>query len=271
MKTESKWPKATTMWVDNGTLYASIPFTWELPVVERQLGWYKRVVVGGPAVRIMPSYFDQHSQVEIGNDMPGLLQRINPMATKTTTGCVRKCGFCAVPAMEGKLKCLPDWPDLPILIDNNLLAAPKAHFDRVIDRLVKWGWADFNQGLDSRLLTEYHAKRISEIKKPLVRLSLDSMEYVDDWNRAFDILRGVGIAKHNIRSYALIGFDSDRTEAWDRCHYIQDKGIKVLPQWFHELDAMEHNIVTDKQRDLGWSDYDRRSIMQWFYQHKVAV
>ena len=40
--------------------------------------------------------------------------------------------------------------------------------------------------------------------------------------------------------------------------------------WFHELDVMEKNTVTPKQAALGWNDYERRRIMQWFYQHKKA-
>jgi hypothetical protein len=41
--------------------------------------------------------------------------------------------------------------------------------------------------------------------------------------------------------------------------------------WFHELTALERNIVTDRQKELGWNDYERRKLMQWFYQHKKAV
>jgi hypothetical protein len=41
--------------------------------------------------------------------------------------------------------------------------------------------------------------------------------------------------------------------------------------WFHALDATAPNIVTPEQERRGWSDYERRKIMQWFYQHKRAV
>ena len=68
---------------------------------------------------------------------------------------------------------MEDWPDLPVLCDNNLLAAPLSHFDKVIDRLIRHGWCDFNQGVDARLLTDYHARRIAEIKQPQVRLAFD--------------------------------------------------------------------------------------------------
>ena len=29
--------------------------------------------------------------------------------------------------------------------------------------------------------------------------------------------------------------------------------------------------MTPEQAEGGWTDYERRKIMQWFYQHKEAV
>ncbi len=88
---------------------------------------------------------------------------------------------------------------------------------------------------------------------------------------AFEKLRRAGIAKRNIRSYALVGFDSDPGECWRRCEWVERQKIKVLPMWFHPLDALEKNVVTEKQQKLGWDDFERRRIMQWYYQHKRAV
>lgn len=273
------WPKKPTQWIKARILYISIPFTWNLPGVKHQISqrsfFWDTVVVGGPAVSLMPEFFNDLEYVSVGPwNMTGVLQRVNPRATKTTMGCIRRCSFCAVPETEspyfkGGFKELEDWPDLPVLIDNNLLAASQKHFDNVIDRLVRWGWADFNQGLDVRLLTWYHAKRLSEIKKPMVRLALDSCSdrHRGIWSVALKMLFDAGIAKRNIRSYALIGFDSGPAEAWERCQWIESHGIKVLPAWFHPLDAMEHHKVTEDQEGLGWSSLERKRIMQWYYQH----
>jgi hypothetical protein len=270
-----KFPRKPVEIIRDRVLHVSVPFTWQLPAVRRRLvqrGFeWDTAIVGGPAVYLMPEIFDGLDHVSIGQDFPGILQIINPMATKTTTGCVRRCPFCMAWRFEGELVEFADWPDRPILIDNNLLAASSAHFDRVIDRLVKWGWADFNQGLDVRLLDGYHARRLAEIKRPIIRLAMDNVVYANDWLAAVDRLRAAGIRKHDIRSLALIGFDSDPAEAWARCELIEDQGIKASPLWFHRLDALKHNEITDRQRELGWTDYERRRIMQWFYQHKRAA
>lgn len=278
MKTE--WPKKPISWVKDRVLFMSIPFTWDLPsarsaLLQRSLFW-ETAVVGGPAVELMPDYLSGMDHVTTGHDYPGVMQKINPMATRTTTGCVRKCGFCGIGKgliEPGGLKCLDDWPDLPVICDNNMLAAPLRHFDRVVDRLEKHIDVDFNQGIDARLLTEYHANRLSrlKIKKHSIRLALDVVGDSGRWLTAFDRLRSAGIAKSKISSYALIGFNSDPAEAWLRCEWIEKQGVMVLPMWFHRLDQLEKNIVTDDQAELGWNDYERRKIMQWFYKHKKAV
>lgn len=276
MKTKDNWPRGITSWRENDTLYLSVPFTWLLPkaleiVLQRSWEWM-RVVVGGPAVMLMPTYFKPWPWVEVGQtSYHGVLQRVNPQATRTTLGCVNACPFCAVPKLEGAFRELDDWPDQPVLIDNNLLAASEGHLDRVFDRLEKWGWADFNQGLDARRLNGYHAERIARVGKPIVRLALDFPGMKDEWQAAFDLLREAGIPQGAIRSYALIGFNSGPDECWERCEWIESQGALALPMWFHELDALEHNVVTKKQEALGWNDYERRRIMQWYYQHKKAT
>lgn len=274
------WPKKSVQWVENKTLYVSIPFTWELPLLAKQFYQrsflWEKVVVGGPGIYLMPDFFKELKFVKIGENYPGILQKINPLATRTSIGCVRKCEFCAIGTNKiesGGLQCLEDWPDLPIVCDNNLLATPRKHFDKVIDRLKKHTNVDFNQGIDSRLLTDYHAKRISEIKriKPMgIRLALDSLEYRESWEKAFDRLRNSGIAKRKISSYALVGFNTSPKEAWERCKWIETHGIKVLPMWFHGLNQLKKNVVGQQQADIGWNDFERRKIMQWYYQHKMA-
>ncbi len=269
------WPKDITEWHDGETGYLSVPFTWLLRKARRRVLqsdlFVRRWVVGGPAVRLMPEVMSNWPGVSVGGDVLGVLQRVNPQATRTTEGCVRRCKFCGVRRIEGPFCELPDWPDRPILCDNNLLAATDSHFDRVIDRLIKHGWADFNQGLDARLLTPHHATRIAEIKAPIARLALDNDRDRDVWADAVDRLRTAGIAKSRIRSYVLCGFDSGPDEDRERCEFVESFGLKALPMWFHELDALESNTVTDKQKAMGWTNRKRRELMTWYYFHRTLA
>lgn len=274
----NEWPKKPTEWIEKRTLYISIPFTWNIPDVtarlqQRSMFW-DRVVVGGPAVYLMPEFFDNMKHVEIGYNHSGVLQKVNPLATRTTVGCIRKCKFCGVKKFEPKFKELDDWPDLPIICDNNLLASSQYHFSRVVDRLKKHQGVDFNQGLDARLLTDYHAKRFAEVKgivKRGLRLALDSRGHFSPWMAAYERLRTAGIAKRKISTYVLIAFNSDPSDAWARCELVEKQGVRALPMWFHPLDTLNKNTVTEAQKNLGWNDFERRKIMQWFYQHKKAV
>lgn len=271
------WPKGPVKWVKDRTLFVSIPFTWNLPELKSEFEagalFWDEIVIGGPGAYLLLNYFSHMNHVRIGfPHSPGILQRVNPLATKTTSGCIRNCKFCAVRRIEGHFQELENWPDLPIICDNNLLACSIEHFDRVIDRLKGHIGVDFNQGLDCRLLTDYHAKRIAEIKgiaKRGLRLALDNMTYARPWAEAIERLLSAGIAKRKISSYALIGFDSGPDEAWERCQYIESLGVRVLPMWFHELDALEKNQTTDKQQALGWTEEDRKKIMQWFYHYRI--
>jgi hypothetical protein len=269
------WPKGPTQWIDGRTLHISVPFTWDLPkvraCVETPSFLHDRVRVGGPAVDLMPGFFDGLDHVEAGGRIDGVLQRVNPEATRTTYGCTNACKFCAVPKIEGKFVELADWPDRPMLCDNNLLASSMRHFHRVMDRLDRHAYSDANQGLDARLLNDEHAERIGRNKGFIARLALDSDGLRDQWQNAYDLLRKHGTAKRRIRTYALVGWHDTPDDAWGRCEWIESHKVKALPMWHHALNQLHRNIVRPDQAERGWTDYERRRIMQWYYKHKEAV
>lgn len=274
-KRGTDWPKGPTYWTEGRSLFVSVPFTWNLPELKPRLSLiasgYDSVRVGGPAVDLLPDFLAGIPGVILGGQLERVLERVHPMATRTTLGCVNRCGFCGIGTgkiEKGGFQELEDWPDKPILCDNNLLAASQGHFDRVMDRLEKWGWADFNQGLDARLLTPFHAERLARIGKPTCRLALDSWAVADAWEDAFRNLRAAGVILKNISSYVLVGFTDTPKDAWTRCNWVEAHGIHPLPMWFHPLAALRRNQVTEQQKRKGWTDQERKEIMQFFYKRK---
>ena len=273
-----KWTKGPTKWTEGSTLCVSIPFTWNLPEVVRQARqgslFHNRMLIGGPAVLLakakLPELLaDLPEWVGIGDQREGVLQRMNPQATRTTVGCVRRCPFCAVPITEDRFIELADWPDLPIICDNNLLAASPEHFDRVCDRLEKHDWCDFNQGLDTRLLNDHHAERIGRLRGAKVRLALDHSSLADAWTRAYELLRKYKVAKGRISTYVLCGYGGDPADAWKRCEHVDHRGKPcALPQWYHPLDATEYNAVLPCHEACGWDKTEMRWIMGYYYQHR---
>ncbi len=264
------WPTGPYFWRTEHYSLCSIPFTWNIKSVRESIqthpGLWK---VGGPACDLTPDAFADMPEVCTSHGFPGVLQRINPYATRTTLGCPRRCLYCGIGQrrIEPVFKELEDWPDLPVICDNNLLAASETHLEKVFARLRWWGWADFNQGLDCRKITPEIAAGIHSIGKPMVRVALDGWQVVDQWEKAVRLLRSAGIAKRRLHSYVMIGYGD--APGWDikRIQFAKDilGASSVNAMWFHELDATKANTVTAIQHKYGWSEELRIQTMRWSY------
>lgn len=242
------WSKRFLEWTDEKTKqsFLSVVFTWDLPkayqraVWLRQLGYH--VSAGGPAVNLMPDYLADVSIVN-SHEIPAL-ERHNSMATRTSEGCPRACPFCIQSYIGKGLIELSGWPIRPIVCDDNLLACSRKHFDQVIDRLKPLSGIDFNQGLDARLLTSYHAGRLAELDC-LVRLAFDSVAYESQFMRAFETLRRASIPKKRIRVYVLVGFNDTPEDALYRLRMVADLGIDPNPMRYNPLDTLRRDSYVD--------------------------
>lgn len=255
------WSKGIIEWMDNNVVYISVPFTWKLEEArQRATFWstFYEVTVGGPAVDLMPYFFSGVDTV-VGESV-NALPRHNPDATFTSRGCIRKCKFCAVPKIEGDLVELDNWEPKPIICDNNLLACSKVHFDKVIDSLKNVPGVDFNQGLDARLLTNYHAIRIAELHIGAVRLAWDNTKSESKVMGAISKLNKVGISNSAIRVYVLIGFDDTPEDALYRLQTLKDIGIRPCPQRFNPLDTLRR----DSYVSPNWTDRELRKYMRYW-------
>lgn len=262
------WSKGIVDWVESGIAYVSVPFTWNLPQAYSRCVWLKNlgheVKAGGPAVSLMPHYLVDVATV--GGEVNALPYH-NPLATFTSRGCIRKCQFCAVPKIEGDLKELESWEPKPIVCDNNLLACSKHHFDRVIDSLKSISGVDFNQGLDARLLTDYHCDRLKELDLKMMRLAWDHTAEEAPVMDAIIRLLKAGISKENIRIYVLVGFDDTPDDAWYRLSTIKTLGIWPFPQRYNPLDTLKR----DSYVAPNWTERQlHRFVRYWSRQKHFA-
>lgn len=258
--TLSKWVKGVVNWVKDGIAYVSVPFTWYLPKAYEICtfwGLVCKVKAGGPAVDLMPDFLSNVS--EVGGKVDALRYH-NPDAVFTSRGCIRKCRFCAVPKIEGDLVELKSWEPKPIVCDNNLLACSKKHFDKVIDSLKNVPNVDFNQGLDARLLTNYHADRLAELDIFSVRLAWDSVGYETQVMSAIEKLRKSGIKKTKIRVYVLIGFKDTMQDARYRLETLKNMGVLINPMRYNPLNTLRR----DSYIAPGWTDRDLRRFMSYW-------
>lgn len=239
---KSQWGNGLAEWIENDTAFLSVVFSWQLDNAYQRAAWLKqqgyKVRAGGPAVSLNPTFLE--GVAEIGGQVNALPHH-NPNATFTTRGCIRKCPFCAVPKIEGAFVELDDFPIRPLVCDNNFLASSRAHFDRVIDKLKALAGVDFNQGLDARLLTKYHAARLAELDLYAARLAWDDTKYESSFMSAFETLTGAGIPAKLIRVYVLIGFDDTPEDALYRLRTILELGALPNPMRYQPLDSVRKN------------------------------
>lgn len=250
----NQWRKGIAAWQCGRTLYLSVPFTWLLDEAQAIAEGHNKgpVVVGGPAVDLaMSDSRDTPEPINWG-ETPGTcpfdtLAFHNPCATFTTRGCPNRCEYCAVPKIEGELRVLDDWKPAPMVCDNNLLAAGRKHFSRVISSLRQFASCDFNQGLDARIFTPWHADQIAKLRHCKVRFAFDYIGMESKVADAITIARSAGLRDFGV--YVLFGFKDTMDDALYRLEKVREWGIRPNPQRFQPLDAMKR----DTHIAPGWT------------------
>jgi peptidoglycan/xylan/chitin deacetylase (PgdA/CDA1 family) len=191
-------------------------------------------------------------------------------------GCTNKCGYCAVPTLEGKMKSFPTIEgileagkkDLPnaksvVLYDNNFTS--HKYFDNIVDELIDFGLPIDIHGLHVSSFTEHQAKRFSELKwasqgkdgTPYLRFSFDWVKYYKHVDRALSY-----VSKYNIKAaffcYMLFNWKDTTHDFWKRIVLSQElcdkygKTIFLFPQRFEPFMALHRNkyIGSDWSEDL---------------------
>lgn len=250
---------------DKSCVDISVAFTWRLQEAHQRAVWWSSqgytVRAGGPAVKLMPEILEDVADTT----WPRLADAValhNPNAVFTSRGCIRHCEFCAVPIIEGDLQELhpKTWEPRRIVCDNNLLACSQKHFDLVVDRLKPLRNVDFNQGLDARLLTKYHASRLSELKLSKLRLAWDDIGLGNYFMTAYERLRKAGFPKKLFTVYVLIGFRDTPDDALFRLRTIWNMGIMPFPMRYQPLDALEKNTYVGEH----WTEKELARYMRYW-------
>ncbi len=170
-------------------------------------------------------------------------------------GCIRKCSFCVVPKKEGDIQ---PWSKLPeflrhdhgVFLDNNWLASPRWEEDFIF---LHWNriWCDFNQGLDSRLITPGIAKRLAGLnwktangRKGTIRMACDSQSQKEPLGRAVEYLRKYG---HTGEIFVyVLGIEEE--DSLDRIEFCSSIGAEPFLQPFRDFDT---GIATRDMRRLA--------------------
>lgn len=212
----------------------------ELPVeIDRMKPDYDLYTVNDIAPRIKGISTKQH-KIEKAAEI------VNAGMGFTSRGCIRNCGFCFVPAKEGKFRDIAEIKDLInhrsnvlILHDNNITADPfcidKLHEIRDRKLIV-----DINQGCDVRLMTDDIAQALKEVKHlRSIHYAWDLMGYEEQ------VLRGIKtlakrIKEYNHMCFMLVGFNTTFEEDMYRFKKLNELGIRPY--------VMKYNEKNDDER-----------------------
>lgn len=167
-----------------------------------------------------------------------------------TRGCIRSCAWCIVPQKEGRLREVDDIERVSagrqevVLLDNNFLAADKEFVREQLEKAARLKIRiDFNQGLDSRLVTPENARLLASCRWiRFIRFSCDTVAMIEPVRRAVSLIRENG-CKKEIFCYMLV---QDIADAEIRLHALVD--LNVIPFAQPYRDFTENSIPTDEQR-----------------------
>ena len=241
-------------------------FTWAWKPVWEAIEFYRalfpkaKISLGGVYASLTPEHANRAGADEVVTGLIGEAEDLMPdydlvpewhtqrqaSIMFSSRGCIRSCGFCSVPKLEGKpfrirpttrIKHLvhPQHKRV-ILWDNNILG--ESHWRDVFSELKELGMeADFNQGIDARLVNEEIAARISELKLPTLRLAYDFVGMRDSICKAVLALKKflTKARYRHICCYVLYNYKDTPHDLFERVRDLLAWGVATYPMRYQPL------------------------------------
>ena len=225
-------------------------------------------MLGGIYASLLPEHAKASGADEIYNGLYGPAEMLMPdydlikawdgSIIFASRGCVRKCGFCSVPKLEGPPNALkyslsgfihPPHTRV-ILWDNNILG--NANWRSIFEELETLGLTtDFNQGLDCRLVTDEVAERVARLRMDTIRLAYDYHGIGPAVGKAIERLKANGVTPRKIVVYTLFNYVDDPEDLYERVLDLLHWGVMSYPMRFEPLCSLQKNayVGTDWTAD----------------------
>ena len=263
MLTKGEWVKGVAHWREDETAFISVAFTWRLLEVPRITEYYRaigctRIRVGGPGTFTQRRYLS-NLDVEIGGEVPDVIARHNPMATRASYGCPVGCWFCIVPKMDGKtFTLLPDFPVRPVLCDDNLSALPADYQRFIVERYLRAGVAllDANSGFEPATFDEEVFMRWRPVLRGPWRFGFDESSEGEAVARAFRVLKDVSPRRKQV--YTMIGHEPFDL-CMERIRKVIASGGEPYAQPFIKLNA----LTKEPAIRHDWTAQRLREVQRW--------
>lgn len=259
-------------------------FTWAWRPVWEAVAFYRalfpraKISLGGIYASLTPDHAKQSGADEV---VTGLVKEVEDLLPDyslvpdwhknraasilfSSRGCIRKCGFCSVPKLEGKpfqirattrVKHLvhPDHKRV-ILWDNNILG--ESQWNDVFSELKELNLeVDFNQGLDARLITEEVAHALTGLRLPTIRMAYDFPQMRESIRRAISNLKAAGLTDRQMRytsCYVLYNYKDTPEDLFVRVRDLLAWGIAAYPMRYQPLNG-DHAFEKDSYVSPAWT------------------
>jgi hypothetical protein len=245
-------------------VYVTSLFSYAWRPVHAAVGFYRstfpeaQVVLGGIYASLLPDHARLSGATEIHVGLHPEAERCVPAwdlvpewdgsILFASRGCIRKCGFCSVPKLEGPpadfkvgiLRQVMEYHSRIILWDNNILG--NSNWKPIFDQLVEIGKeVDFNQGLDARLITPEVAGRIADIKTKSIRLAYDYPGIREGVRRGIANLLAAGVSRKKIVVYTLFNYIDSPDQFLAKVKDLLSWGVASYPMRFEPLTSLTKN------------------------------
>ena len=195
-------------------------------------------------------------------------------------GCRLNCGFCVVPAKEGKPRSINTIADIwrpsteraVCLLDNDFFGQPRYQWQARIDELREGGFkVSFNQGVNIRLLTEEAAMALASVryydgyfKVRRLYTAWDNVGQEKVFFRGLAMLNQAGIPSRHVLVYMLIGYKPGETmeEIMYRYHRLKDAGCLPYPMAYsneRHLKAFQRWVIRRYDQFIPWPQFGTKS------------
>ena len=261
------------------------------------------IIIGGSFPTLNPKWFENNfisnpflssGNITLVSGMSNEIKHLPPkysvcpsskkIVLYASRGCVNKCGYCAVPKLEGPMKSFSSISDIlnhgrkeipdatsVVLYDNNFTA--HEYFDNIVDELVEFGLPVDIHGLHVSSFTEHQAKRFSELKwgaqqesgTAYLRFSFDFVVYEKHIRRALEYVEKYKI-KAGFFCYMLFNWKDSPHDFWNRIMTAQKmtdevgRTIFLFPQRYEPLDALKRNSYIGNK----WTDNQVKGITRLY-------
>lgn len=157
-----------------------------------------------------------------------------------TRGCIRRCPWCVVPRKEGMIRPYLTWREIKrpdsrdiVFMDNNVLACPHG-IEQMRDMIGQNVRVDFNQGLDSRLITPEVAEILGGLKWiKYIRTACDTDNMLEVVLEKAELLSEYGVKPWRLFVYVLV---QDIPSAEKRVLALRDAGMNPFAQPYRDFE-----------------------------------